>query len=177
MTSMAGARSTAAMRARWISAPVASPPAWAMRSRWWPPSRVSDSSPSGWWSKTRAERDQLAHGVGPLGHQDAHGVLVAGTGAGDQGVVQVLLGGVPGPEGGGDAALGPLGRAGVEDVLGDDEQRTASGSSAWMRSAAVRPGDAGADHHDVGPGGPAGVRGPEALRERLTVGGDCIRAG
>ena len=51
MTSISGARSTAAISARWISAPVASPPAWAIRSRWWPPSRVSDSSPSGSWSK------------------------------------------------------------------------------------------------------------------------------
>ena len=51
-TSISGARSTAAIRARWISAPVASPPACAIRSRWWPPSRVSDSTPSGSWSKS-----------------------------------------------------------------------------------------------------------------------------
>ena len=38
---------------------------------------------------------------------------------------QVLLGGVPGPERGGDAALGPLGRAGGEDVLGDHQHRAA----------------------------------------------------
>ena len=50
MTSMSGAASTAATSARWISAPVASPPACAIRSRWWPPSRVSDSSPSASWS-------------------------------------------------------------------------------------------------------------------------------
>lgn len=36
---------TAPTRAREISAPVASPPAWAMRRRWWPPSRVSAMSP------------------------------------------------------------------------------------------------------------------------------------
>ena len=51
MTSMSGAASMAAISARWISAPVASPPACAIRSRWWPPSRVSDSSPSALWSK------------------------------------------------------------------------------------------------------------------------------
>ena len=48
MTSMPGSSTTrcsAAMSAREISAPVASPPACAMRSRWWPPSRVSLISP------------------------------------------------------------------------------------------------------------------------------------
>ena len=49
-TSISGARSIAAIRARWISAPVASPPACAIRSRWWPPSRVRDRTPSGSWS-------------------------------------------------------------------------------------------------------------------------------
>ena len=48
---MSGAAWMAATSARWISAPVASPPACAIRSRWWPPSRVSDSTPSGEWSK------------------------------------------------------------------------------------------------------------------------------
>ena len=42
-----------------------------------------------------AEGDQLAYGVGPLGHQRADRLDVARTGAGDQGVVEVLLGGVP----------------------------------------------------------------------------------
>ena len=37
---------TASTSAREISAPVASPPACAMRRRWWPPSRVSSRSPS-----------------------------------------------------------------------------------------------------------------------------------
>ena len=74
-----------------------------------------------------AERDQLAHGVGALGHQDPDRLDVAGARAGDEGVVLVLLGGVAGPEGRRDAALGPLGGAGVEDVLGDDEQRAATG--------------------------------------------------
>ncbi len=37
---------TASTRAREISAPVASPPACAMRRRWWPPSRVSSRPPS-----------------------------------------------------------------------------------------------------------------------------------
>ena len=44
-----------------ISAPVASPPACAIRSRWWPPSRVSVISPSGVAVELGAERDELAH--------------------------------------------------------------------------------------------------------------------
>ena len=46
------------------------------------------------WSKLRAQRDELADGVGSLGDQDPHGLAVADAGAGDQGVVLVLLGGV-----------------------------------------------------------------------------------
>ena len=49
-TSMPGSSWTAwraAISAREISRPVASPPAWAIRSRWWPPSRVREISPSG----------------------------------------------------------------------------------------------------------------------------------
>ena len=41
-----------------------------------------------------AEGDQLAYGVGSLGHEDADGLDVTRSGAGDQGVGQVLLGGV-----------------------------------------------------------------------------------
>ena len=50
-TSMSGALATAEFSARWTSAPVASPPACTIRSRWWPPSRVSEISPSSSWSK------------------------------------------------------------------------------------------------------------------------------
>ena len=65
MTWMLGSdctRCSASMSARLISLPVASPPAWAMRSRWWPPSRVSriwpsasrsNSAPSATSSRTR----------------------------------------------------------------------------------------------------------------------------
>ena len=81
----------------------------------------------------RAERDQLADGLGALGDQRPHGVGVAGARAGDQGVVLVLLGGVTRAEGRGDAALGPLGRAGVEDVLGDDQDLARPGRGAAAR--------------------------------------------
>ena len=70
----------------------------------------------------RAERDQLAHRLGPFGHQDAYGLHVAGTRARDEGVALVLLGGVARSERGGDPSLGPLRRPGGEDVLGHDEQ-------------------------------------------------------
>ena len=49
ITSMPGSSRTAsraATSAREISAPVASPPACTIRSAWWPPSRVSSTSPS-----------------------------------------------------------------------------------------------------------------------------------
>ena len=72
-------------------------------------------------SKLGAGRDQPPYGVGALGDQDPYGLLVAQARAGDQGVVQVLLGGVALAEGRGDAALGPAGGAVVEAGLGDDE--------------------------------------------------------
>ena len=128
------ARVTASTRAREISAPVASPPAWAMRRRWWPPSRVSSSSPSGRLVEVGAGLDQPAYGVRALGDEEPYGLLVAQARAGDQGVVQVLLGGVALAEGRGDAALGPAGGAVVEAGLGDDDRREAG----RRRSAARR---------------------------------------
>ena len=64
MTSISGAFSTAAISARWISAPVASPPAWAIRSRWWPPSRVRERTPS-CWSKTAPQLISSCTASGP----------------------------------------------------------------------------------------------------------------
>ncbi len=84
MTSISGARSTAAMSARWISAPVASPPACAIRSRWWPPSRVSESSPSGLWSKLVPRAISSRTASGPSCDEDPHGLEVAGARAGDE---------------------------------------------------------------------------------------------
>ncbi len=70
-----------------------------------------------------AELDQATDCVGTLRDEGADRVLVAQAGAGDQGVVKVLVGGVSGPEGGGDPALRPLGRPGGEDVLGHHHHR------------------------------------------------------
>ncbi len=78
------------MRARLISAPVASPPACRMRSRWWPPSRVSDSPPRVAAVELGPERDEVPDGVGALAHERLDGVDVAEPDAGDEGVVDVL---------------------------------------------------------------------------------------
>lgn len=103
--------------------------------------------------EVRAGGDQSAYGVGALGDQGAHGLLVAEARARDEGVVEVLLGGVALAERGGDAALGPAGRAVVEAGLGDDDGVQAGGGAAQRRG---QPGDAGADDHDVRVDGPAG---------------------
>ena len=99
-----------------------------------------------------AEGDQLAYGGGAVGDQDAHGLLVARARAGHEGVALVLLGGVAGAECGGDAALRPLRRAGVEHVLGDDEDAADPVLEPERRGQA---GDAGPDDHDVDGGRPA----------------------
>jgi hypothetical protein len=69
----------------------------------------------------RAGDDQPPHGVGALGDQDPHRLLVAQARAGHQGVVQVLLGGVALAQRRGDAALRPAGRAVVQHGLGDHQ--------------------------------------------------------
>ncbi|CAM5713868.1 hypothetical protein SBADM41S_03980 [Streptomyces badius] len=97
--------------------------------------------------------DQPAYGVGALGDQGAHGLLVAEARARDEGVVEVLLGGVALAERRGDAALGPAGRTVVEPGLGDDDGVQAGGGAP---QGGGEPGDAGADHHDVRVDGPAG---------------------
>ena len=70
---------------------------------------------------------------GPSVTSGAHGLLVAQPGARDEGVVQVLLGGVALAERGGDAALRPAGGAVVEPGLGDDD-----GARARRRRSAAR---------------------------------------
>lgn len=103
--------------------------------------------------EVRAGVDQPAHGAGALGDQSAHRRLVAQPRTGDQGVVEVLLRGVPLAERRGDAALGPPGGAVVETGLGDDDGREARGGAAERGG---ETGHAGADHDDVRVDGPAG---------------------
>ncbi len=97
--------------------------------------------------------DQAAYGVRALGDQGPYGLLVAQARARDERVVQVLFGGVPVAEGGGNAALRPARGAVVEAGLGDDDRAQAGGGAAQGGGEA---GDAGADDHDVGLDGPAG---------------------
>ena len=83
-----------------------------------------------------AERDQLVDRLGTLVDQHAHRVEVAGTGAGHEGVVLVLLGGVPGPSA---AAMPPCAHW-VEPAARTSLVTTRT-LSTWSRSrsAAVRP--------------------------------------
>ena len=142
----------AAISAREISRPVASPPAWAIRSRWWPPSRVREISPVRAAVELGAEADQLAHPGGPLGDEGAHRLHVADPGAGDQGVVQVLLRRVGRVQGRGDAALGPLRGPLGEHRLGHQQHPLHPLPQPQRRGQA---GDARADDDHVGRGRPA----------------------
>ena len=138
MTSISGARSTAAIRARWISAPVASPPACAMRSRWWPPSRVRLSSPSGCLSKMVPSAISSWTAAGPS-------VTRACTAAGSQApapATRVSRSWSAGVSSGPSAAAIPPCAHCVEPALSTSLVTTSSlsrRSAAWMRSAAVSP--------------------------------------
>ena len=79
----------------------------------------------------RPERDELAHPVGALGHQDAHRLRVAQPDPGHEGVVEVLLRGVLRVERRGDAALRPL-------------RSSPPTARSWSRAAPGRPARAAA---------------------------------
>ena len=138
MTSISGARRTAAIRARWISAPVASPPAWAIRSRWWPPSRVRLSSPSGSLSKTVPSAMSSWTAAGPS-------VTSACTASGSQTpapATRVSRSWSAGESSGPSAAAMPPWAHWVEPALSTSLVTTSSlsaRSAAWMRRAAVSP--------------------------------------
>ena len=160
MTSISGARSTAAIRARWISAPVASPPACAIRSRGWPPSRVRRQL------AVRLLGRRSCRARSARGRRAGPSVTSACTAAGSQAPAPATRvsrscvgGGVLGSERRRDPALRPLRRAGVEDVLGDHQQLepTVRRMDAQRRG---QPGDARPDDHHVGPRGPARAPGP-----------------
>ncbi len=108
----------------------------------------------------RAGGDQVPDRLRALGDQGADGLLVAEPGARHQGVVQVLLGGVPLAQGGGDAALRPARGAVVQHRLGDHHGPQAGLADVEGDGEA---GHAGADHDDVGGRGPAGGGGGEAV--------------
>jgi len=93
-----------------------------------------------------AEAYEVVDAVGGLLGEDAGGLGVDEAGAGSHGVVQVALGGVVGPDGGGDAALGKAGVAVVNGALGEDEYGAApTGKSLAGQEGSVEAGDAGAD--------------------------------
>lgn len=119
-------------------------------------------------------RDEAAYGVGALGDEDAYRVLVAQSHARDEGVVEVLFGGVALAEGRGDAALGPAGGAVVQACLGDDDGRQARGLAAQGGGEA---GDAGADDHHVGGQGPAGGGRVQSYAGTCAFTGTCAFAG
>jgi len=100
--------------------------------------------------------DQFGDRGRTLGDEQPHGRLVTDAGTGDESVVEVLAGRVAGGERGGDAALGPAGRARVGDVLGDHEDAM-PGLVQVERDGEA--GDAGPDDDDVGRHAPAGGRG------------------
>ncbi len=109
------------------------------------------------------QRDQLAYGLGTLVHQDPHRLGVAGSRAGHEGVPLVLVRGVPGPERGGDPALRPLRRPGRQHVLRDDEDLL---DLVPQPQRGGEAGDAGADHHDIGTGGPSRPAGSQAAGQQ-----------
>ena len=167
MTSMPGSsrtRSSAAMSAREISAPVASPPAWAIRSRWWPPSRVSAISPPASRSNSAPSATSSRTRVGPLGDERAHRVDVAQPDPGDERVVRGARRACP--RGRRAAAMPPCAhsrRARGEHGLGHEQHPV---DPLAQPQGAGQPGDARADDDDVGARRPPGRGRSEATGQR-----------
>ena len=156
-------RCSAAMSAREISAPVASPPACAIRSRWWPPSRVSLISPPASRSNSAPSATSSRTRSGPSVTSARTASGVAQPDAGDEGVVEVLLRGVLGVERGRDAALGPRRRPGRQHGLRHEQHPV---DLLAQPQGAGEPRDARAHDDDVGARGPPGLRGAEAPGQR-----------
>ena len=68
-----------------------------------------------------SSRVELADALRTLRDEGADGLLAAQARARDEGVLEVLLGGVLGIERRGDPALGPHGAAGTQSPLGDHQ--------------------------------------------------------
>ncbi len=117
--------------------------------------------------EARPHLHELAHRGRTLAHQRPHRRLVAHAGPGDDRVAEVVVGGVPGAEGGGDATLRPAGRPGGEDVLG--HQQHAQRRLPADVQGGGEAGDAGPDDGDVGLDVPARLgRGQPARQRSLT---------
>ena len=117
--------------------------------------------PAGRAVELRSESDEFAHAHRTLGHQRPDRRLVAQTDAGDQGVVQMLFRGVLRVQRRRDAALRPLGRAGRQDGLGDQQHLL---DLLAQTQRAREAGDPGADDNDIGGGLPAGIPRPQITR-------------
>ena len=130
---------TAATRARSISKPVASPPAWTTRAVEWPPSRArARGRPPARLGRTTAPTVISSRSrVGTLGAQDPDGLGVAQAAAGGEGVGEVQVRGVGVGEGGGDATLRVAGGRRGQLALG--HQRHAVARPRRRRGATVRP--------------------------------------
>jgi len=103
----------------------------------------------------RTEFDQMPHRIGAFGHQRAHRIDIAQSGTGDEGVVQVFLGGVVLGERGSDAALRPPCRAFIDSTLRHDEHAQARSPRIECGGQA---GDPGSDDHDIGADLPGRLR-------------------
>ena len=133
------------LSARWTSRPVTSP-ACTTRRALWPPSRVRSSSALAIGApadaaEVGAERDQLAHALGPVAHHHLDHVAVREAAAGLERVLHVALEGVGRVEHRGDAALRVGGRRLVELALGHDQH---VGVARGLEREG-QPGDAAAD--------------------------------
>ena len=135
MISMPSSAVTALTSARSISAPVASPPAWAIRSAQVPALAGQRQGAGRVAVELRAAGDQLGHLVRAFADQHPDGLLDAEAGAGDQGVGDVLLDRVALGLHRGDAALGPVGRAGRDLVLGHHDDPAERAGTPAPRSA------------------------------------------
>ena len=151
---------TAETRARSTSAPVAAPPACTTRA--WSAPLAGQGEVAARLAVNGPEGDQLVDAAGTLVDEDPHGVDVAQTGAGRQGVGQVQVGGVlvP-PHRRGHAPLGPPGRRLGQVGLGQDPHP----QTARRRQAhdGRQPRHAGTEDEDVEL---HGVAHPSARRAR-----------
>ena len=137
----------AALSARWISAPVASPPAWMMRRMLCPPSRVRATSPSRPGSNTAPRSRQCGDRVGTRRHDRSHGIVVAQPATGRDGVGDVRVDGVTVRRDHGDTALRVLGGGVGGPALADGEHP----QPARRRGPrGGQPGDPAADDDEVG---------------------------
>jgi len=92
-----------------------------------------------------AEFIQLADGGGAVFDDETHGRLIAKSCTGDQSVLHMRIGGVVLIDDGGDATLGPIGRAAFDRAFGEDGDFRGAGKV----KGGGQPGCTAADDGDV----------------------------